>query len=106
MTTTEQLRADIDSGRTGDTVATIDTAAAPLGTDDEAAGTPPTARAIALARSHEVKYAHDRGDQRKASAALVYTAVLAVIATLLVGVLFFVVPRLASGAKRARPNET
>jgi hypothetical protein len=34
----EQLRADIDSGRTGDKVAHPDPAAAPLGADDEAAG--------------------------------------------------------------------
>jgi hypothetical protein len=93
--TTARLRAEIDSGRTGDKVATIDPAAAPLGTDDEAAGTPPSAHAIALARSHELKYTLDRGDQNKAGAALVYTAVLAVIATILVGVLFFIVPHLA-----------
>ena len=95
MGTTARLRAEIDSGRTGDKVATIDPAAVPLGTDDEAAGTPPTAHAIALARSHELKYAHDRGDQRKAGAALVYTAVLAVIAAILIGVLYFVIPHWA-----------
>lgn len=33
----EQLRADIDAGRTGDKVAYPDPAAAPLGADDEAA---------------------------------------------------------------------
>lgn len=38
--TGEQLRADIDSGRTGDKVAFPDPAAAPLGTDDEAGGHP------------------------------------------------------------------
>jgi uncharacterized membrane protein YidH (DUF202 family) len=48
-----------------------------------------------LARRHELKYAHDRGDQRKASAALVYTALLAVIAAILVGVLFFIIPHWA-----------
>lgn len=40
--TTDQLRADIDSGRTGEKVAYPDPAAAPLGTDDEAAGNSPT----------------------------------------------------------------
>lgn len=35
----EQLRDDIDSGRTGDKVPAADPAAAPLGADDEAAGT-------------------------------------------------------------------
>lgn len=38
--TVDQLRADIDSGRTGDKVPGRDLAAAPLGTDEEAAGTP------------------------------------------------------------------
>jgi hypothetical protein len=40
LRTIEQLRHDIDSGRTGDKVAVGDPAAAPLGADDEAAGTP------------------------------------------------------------------
>ena len=35
-----RLRADIDSGKTGDKSPGLDPAAAPLGTDDEAAGTP------------------------------------------------------------------
>jgi hypothetical protein len=39
----QQLRDDIDSGRTGDKAAAIDPAAAPLGTDDEAAGAKPKA---------------------------------------------------------------
>lgn len=37
--TMEQLRDDIDSGRTGEKVPASDPAAAPLGADDEAAGT-------------------------------------------------------------------
>ena len=39
--TTDALRERIDSGETGDKVDYPDLAAAPLGTDDEAAGTPP-----------------------------------------------------------------
>ncbi|MDQ7264157.1 hypothetical protein NM680_20445, partial [Paracoccus sp. PS-1] len=35
-----RLRAEIDAGRTGDKLGFPDPAAAPLGTDDEAAGTP------------------------------------------------------------------
>ena len=38
----QRLRADIDAGRTGDKIPVGDPAAAPLGTDDEAAGTRPT----------------------------------------------------------------
>jgi hypothetical protein len=37
---TSRLRADIDAGRTGDKAPGEDPAAAPLGTDEEAAGTP------------------------------------------------------------------
>jgi len=48
--TIEQLRADINSGRTGDKVSAPDPAMAPLGTDDEAAGTPPSPADIALTR--------------------------------------------------------
>jgi hypothetical protein len=51
--TTEQLRHDIDSGRTGDKVAVSDPAAAPLGTDEEAAGTPVDPAIISKAREVE-----------------------------------------------------
>lgn len=51
--TTAQLSADINSGRTGDKVAGFDPAAAPLGTDDEAGGHPPTPEQIAMARDQE-----------------------------------------------------
>jgi hypothetical protein len=51
--TTAQLRHDIDSGRTGSKINFPDPAAAPLGTDDEAAGTPPSAEAVSLARRQE-----------------------------------------------------
>ena len=49
--TADRLRADIDRGRTGDKVPVTDPAAAPLGTDDETAGTPPTAAEVAAARA-------------------------------------------------------
>jgi hypothetical protein len=51
--TTAQLRDDIQSGRTGDKVPGFDPAAAPLGADDEAGGTPPLPREIAQARAQE-----------------------------------------------------
>lgn len=47
------LRHEIDSGRTGDKVAYPDPAAAPLGTDDEAAGHPPSAAAVTRAMADE-----------------------------------------------------
>lgn len=51
--TTEQLRDDIDRGRTGDKVRAGDPAAAPLGTDEEAAGTPTPGAAVTQAREYE-----------------------------------------------------
>ncbi|MDX2204154.1 MAG: hypothetical protein NW223_15490 [Hyphomicrobiaceae bacterium] len=50
--TTDKLRHDIDAGHGADKVAASDPAAAPLGTDDEAAGTPPSRDAVRLARAH------------------------------------------------------
>jgi len=51
--TVMQLKGDIDSGATGDKVGVFDPGLSPLGTDDEAAGTPPTPERIALARRFE-----------------------------------------------------
>ena len=51
--TSAQLKNDIDSGRTGDKVPQFDPAAAPLGTDDEAAGTPPSGAEVDTAREQE-----------------------------------------------------
>jgi hypothetical protein len=51
--TTEQLRHDIDRGRTGEKVDAIDPAVAPLGTDEEAAGTPIDPRLLAVVRRRE-----------------------------------------------------
>lgn len=47
------LKNDINSGRTGDKSAAFDAAAAPLGTDEEAAGTPVPGAAVAMARANE-----------------------------------------------------
>lgn len=60
------LKGDIDSGRTGDKVAVFDPGLSPLGTDDEAAGHPPSAFRVALARRYEsverwAKGAHNTG---------------------------------------------
>ncbi|KAF0100630.1 MAG: hypothetical protein FD144_3208 [Rhodospirillaceae bacterium] len=50
-----RLKDDINSGRTGDKVAAFDPAAAPLGTDEEAAGTPVSAAAVEMARASEME---------------------------------------------------
>ena len=51
--TSAMLKADIDSGRTGDKIGELDPGLSSLGTDDEAAGRPPSAFRIALARYYE-----------------------------------------------------
>lgn len=52
--TTDQLRDEIDHGRGGDKKGFPDPAAAPLGTDAEAAGTPPTPRERDMAYRAEI----------------------------------------------------
>ena len=49
------LKADIDSGRTGDKNEVFDPGLSPLGTDEEAAGTPLTPARVKLARVQETK---------------------------------------------------
>lgn len=51
--TVERLRRDLDAGRGRDKVDYPDPAAAPLGTDDEAAGTPITEEQLRMARADE-----------------------------------------------------
>lgn len=51
--TTAMLKADIDSGRTGDKIGHYDPGLSQLGTDDEAAGNAPSPDRIALARATE-----------------------------------------------------
>ncbi len=53
--TVSQLKDDIDSGRTGDKVVAGDPGLSPLGTDDEAAGRPPSPERVAMAREQEKK---------------------------------------------------
>jgi hypothetical protein len=54
-TNVDQLRRRIDTGRGGDKVAHPDPAAAPLGTDDEAAGQPATRDQVAHASRQETR---------------------------------------------------
>ena len=57
------LKADIDSGRTGDKVGVLDPGLSSLGTDDEAAGRPPSPFRIALARYQEALQRWSSGRQ-------------------------------------------
>ena len=68
--TTEQLRHDIDQGRAGDKVRFPDPAVAPLGTDEEAAGTPIDPQVIAQTREAEAKMARPTDAQRAAEGAI------------------------------------
>ena len=61
--TVAQLKNDIDSGRTGSKVATADPGLSPLGTDDEAAGRPPSSARVAMARAEEKRI----GEKARAS---------------------------------------
>jgi hypothetical protein len=61
--TSEQLRDDIDAGRTGDKVCAADPAVAPLGTDDEAAGMSNHPELIARVRIAECAKAGGLGDR-------------------------------------------
>ena len=51
--TVAQLRQDIVSGTTGEKVAVLDPSMASLGTDDEAAGEPPSPELVAAVRNAE-----------------------------------------------------
>jgi hypothetical protein len=64
--TTEQLRIAIDQGHGGSKVDAGDPAAAPLGTEDEAAGTPNSAAQVRLAAAHEVRV-HPSSSRKRAS---------------------------------------
>ena len=88
LRTADDLRVDIDRGVTGDKIPGSDPAAAPLGTDAEAAGTPPTRREVDIeARSRTVLPHTDAPRRRHAPWVIgvcVLVAVLLVLA-LIVG---------------------
>jgi hypothetical protein len=89
-----QLSADIDSGRTGDKNPALDPSLAPLGTDDEAAGTPPTPFRVMLARRLENLNRWVRSSSRAAgpkpdSDLILFLSVIGAISlVLLAGVVF------------------
>src|ERR687898_240416 len=66
--TTAMLKADIDSGRTGDKNPVYDPGLSQLGTDDEAAGRPPSAFRVALARQYENAGRWMKGSRQTAAA--------------------------------------
>lgn len=79
--TSTKLKHDIDRGRGGDKVNAIDPAAAPLGTDEEAAGAAPPVDAVAQAYNNEIDHSpviSQRKDNDHAVA--IYVIVVATIA--------------------------
>lgn len=81
MTSTiEQFRRDIDSGLTADKTSVIDPAAAPLGADEEAAGTPLSAQVITDTHEHELALGREVLAQRRGY----LEAALVVLLTLIV----------------------
>ena len=50
--TSDRMRHDISRGKTGDKIDHPDPAAAPLGTDDEAAGKPPSTEELRMASAN------------------------------------------------------
>ncbi len=66
--TTAMLKGDVDSGRTGDKNPVFDPGLSPLGTDDEAAGRPPSALRVALARRYESVGRWTKGSRKTGAA--------------------------------------
>jgi hypothetical protein len=93
--TTAMLKADIDSGATGDKTAVFDPGLSPLGTDDEAAGRPASEKRIALARHYErferwIRNARQApGAQEKWDGALTgYVGFIGLVAVIFVGAIW------------------
>lgn len=76
----DRLRRDIDRGRTGDKVAAIDPAAAPLGTDAEAGGETTPEHAARDARRYEVHKAPTEHESGRPWKTLLGAALLVVVA--------------------------
>jgi hypothetical protein len=89
--TTERLRKDIDRGQAGSKVDYPDPAAAPLGTDDEAAGTPPTQAQVRSAHQQEVTSSPPKQKEQQLDAgAYIYAAIIGVVVAVLCGIVVWV----------------
>jgi hypothetical protein len=92
MPTTARPLHDIDRGRGGDKVDSIDPAVAPLGTDDEAAGTPPTAAQVKLAYNHEVGHAFMSEKNDDDHGVVIYVTAVILLSSLLLSAIWFIRP--------------
>jgi hypothetical protein len=78
----ERLRHAIDTGKARDKAPIPDPAAAPLGTDEEAGGTPPTPEQVAAAAQHEMAQRVLRGDDRMSNAVILIAILLTALVTI------------------------
>jgi hypothetical protein len=78
--TADRLRYEIDRGRGGDKVDASDPAVAPLGTDDEAGGWPPTPAQIKQAYAYEIAPGPS-SEKVEDSGVLIYMAVVGSLVT-------------------------
>lgn len=83
--TVDRLRADLDQGRTGEKMRHPDPAAAPLGSDDEAAGDPPTAEQRRLERENRKR--GEAPDREEPGSVLLYALLIVGIALVIIGAL-------------------
>ena len=74
-----QLRAIIDNGETGDKAPAADPAAAPLGTDEEAAGTPLSGSATDTAYRSEIIRSNADPDPQRSVVTMLVAAVCVAI---------------------------
>jgi hypothetical protein len=84
--TTEQLRHAIDHGRTAEKVDFPDPAAAPLGTDSEAGGDPPSGDRVAEAMNHEI--VRDTPRRSSSGLAIYLTILISIFALAIVWALY------------------
>jgi len=82
--TADRMRHDISRGLSGDKVNHPDPAAAPLGTDDEAAGHPPSSDELRIAAATALSTPPKKGTSGVVS---FYVAILIAIAVVVLGVL-------------------
>ncbi len=76
-----RLRRAIDTGESGHKAPVRDPAAAPLGTDEEAGGTPPTPEQLAAAAQLEMAQRVARGSDRTSNAVILIAVILTVVVT-------------------------
>ncbi len=91
--TVERLRSDIDRGRTGEKIDWPDPAAAPLGVDEEAAGTPVPGEGIAMARAHEMQGPTTRDNPRRGLGAAWILIAVIVLFVVVAGAAGFIATR-------------